>query len=152
MRFMMMVIPETARHGRPTEKPHHSSKQCSSRDCQVRCYAQARRTRDSRVGGRWFARQHQVKRVRRSKVKAVAHRSPRWPLSPSRWHKRIIIAADWLAANGKSGREVEIATPELTAPAEGADGPYSSITCQHLQAPKFATGPEASDRGRRRAR
>ena len=101
------------------------SKKCSSAPLpEVRCDVQtAVEPATPRVGGRWSASTAlgQARALQQGQG-AVAHRSPRWPRSPSPWHKRIVGSppTGWPPTVNQDGK-CKLLCAEVTAP---ADDPY----------------------------
>jgi hypothetical protein len=113
------------------------SEPCSSAPLpEVRCYVQTVvEPGTPRVGGRWSASiaPGQARALQQGRG-AVAHRSPRWPRSPSPWHKRTVGSppTGWPPTGNQDGK-CKLRCAGLTAP---ADGP-SFVTGQTLWAAKF---------------
>ena len=120
------------------------SKQCNSAPLpEVRCYVQTVvEPGTPRVGGRWSASiaPGQARALQQGRG-AVAHRSPRWPRSPSPWHKRIVGSppTGWPPTGNQDGK-CKLRCAGLTAP---ADGP-SFVTGQTLSARRAAPCPDAT--------
>jgi hypothetical protein len=114
------------------------SKKCSSAPLpEVRCDVQTVvEPGTPRVGGRWSASiaPGQARALQQGQG-AVAHRSPRWPRSPSPWHKRIVGSppTGWPPTVNQDGT-CKLRCAELTAPAEG---PYLRSQARFFWAAKL---------------
>jgi len=114
------------------------SKQCSSAPLpEVRCYVQTVvESGTPRVGGRWSASiaPGQARALQQGQG-AVAHRSPRWPRSPSPCHTRIVGSppTGWPPTVNQDGK-CKLRCAELTAP---ADGPYLRSQARFFWAAKL---------------
>jgi hypothetical protein len=117
------------------------SKPCSSAPLpEVRCYVQTVvEPGTPRVGGRWSASiaPGQARALQQGQG-AVAHRSPRWPRSPSPWHTRIVGSppTGWPLTVNQDGK-CKWRCAGLTAPADGSylqsqARPRWAATLQHL--------------------
>ena len=118
------------------------STQCSSAPLpEVRCYVPTVvESGTPRVGGRWSASivPGQSRALRQGQG-AVAHRSPRWPRSPSPWQRRIVGSppTGWPPTVNQDGT-CKLRCAELTP---SADGPYRQSQARLFGRPRTLSPP-----------